>query len=107
MKRLFPVLLVVLTVFCAAPLHHATAWAGEEDGALTNPSSTRSGTGRVVETTGTADDDQGGDPDTAGDTLGAKKSNDLLGGLSGCTDGQDPIWLEVMLQLLGCFTILR
>lgn len=107
MKRLFPVLLVGLTVFCAAPLLHATAWAGEEDGALTNPSPTRTGTGWVVETTGTNGDDQGGDPDTAGDTLGAKKSSDLLGGLSGCQSGQDPIWLDVMLQLLECFAILR
>lgn len=105
MQRLIPVLLVALTLFCASSFSHATAWA--DDGTIPVPTKPKGDTGQVTTTTGTTDDDQGGDPDTAGDTLGAKRLSDLLGGLDSCEGDQDAGWLELMLQLMGCFTILR
>lgn len=108
MKRTtIPVLLVVLTLFCATSLCHTDAWAGDPEGALRVPPTTKHDGAQVLETTGTADDDQGGDPDTAGDTLGFKKVNDLLGASDGFEGDQDVVWLELMLKLMDCFTILR
>ncbi|MFO7608132.1 MAG: hypothetical protein R6X35_02870 [Candidatus Krumholzibacteriia bacterium] len=107
MQRLIPVLLVALILFCASTFSHTTAWADQDDGTLVAPPTPKGDPGIVTTTTGAGDDDQGGDPDTAGDTLGAKRLSDLLGGVDSCAGDQDAIWLDLMLQLMGYYTILR
>lgn len=108
MKRLtIPVLLVVLTLFCATSIHQATAWAGEPDGALRAPSTGKRDPGPTVDTAGDSDPWLG-DPDTAGDTVGAKKDMmDLIGGSQGFEGVEDAEWLEILIRLMDCFTILR
>lgn len=108
MKRTsIPVLLVVLTLFCATFLHHGTAMAGDPAGAISRPGSDRHQQDLIVGTDGTSGDDQEGDPDTAGDTLGYRKLTDLLGGTESAEMTEASQWAELMLAVMDCLVILR
>ncbi len=107
MKRTqFSVLLVVLTLLCMSSLLVTTAAADDRDGQLQRPGVARQHD-LVIATTSEPDNDSGGDPDTMGGGFGFKKSDDLLGGSSGCGDEQDAIWAELVLQFMDLFPIVR
>ena len=107
MKRTqIPVLLVVLILLCVSTLQVPAVLADDGGSRLQRPTVARQ-QDLIVETTGEPDDDSSGDPDTMGGGYGFKKSDDLLGGLEGCGDDQDSIWMELVLHLMDLFPIVR
>lgn len=107
MKRtLYPVLLVVLVLLCASTLRVSAALADDDGDRLQRPGVARLQS-LVVDTTGEPGDDSGGDPDTLGGGYGVKKTDDLLGGSSSSEDEQEAIWMELMLQFMDLFPIVR
>ena len=107
MKRTqIPVLLVVLILLCVSSLHVSAALADDRGDRLQRPAVVRQHD-LIVETTGEPDDDSDGDPDTLGGGFGFKKSDDLLGGAAGCWDDEDAIWMELVLQFMDLFPIVR
>ncbi|HPF71424.1 MAG TPA: hypothetical protein PLQ13_12185 [Candidatus Krumholzibacteria bacterium] len=108
MKRTsIPVLLVVLTLLLATLAMHGTAVAADPAGAIARPDGggDRHQADLIVNTDGTVGgDDDEGDPDTAGDTLGYRQTKDLLGA-SNCVEAS--AWAELFLKLMDCLVILR
>jgi hypothetical protein len=99
----FPMILLVLLgiMVLAAP-----ALASADDDAIVRPGAGRDAADLIVNTDGTADDDQSGDPDTAGDSLGYGKLPDILGGSSSQCDSSSAdlemlrIWLMTMVAII-------
>ncbi len=106
MKRTtIPVLLVVLTLFCASMFQPAAAWADQPEGALRAPGTVKPSSALLAGADGDAGDSNNGDPDAAGDALGHTKTDDLLGNSDSFFGGLDADWVELMLRLLDCFPI--
>ena len=106
MKRTqIPVLLVVLCLLCMSSLLVPAAWADDPGDRLQRPAAVRQHS-LIVDTTGEPADDEG-DPDTMGGGYGVKKADDLLGGADSCGDDEDVIWMELLLQFMDLFPIVR
>jgi len=109
MKRipLIPVLLVVVTLLCAPALDHGTAWADPDD-SIHRPDASRVTSDQILDPTGSPDDDNGGDPDTAGDGFGYTDQTGLLGYRTAGTDeSRDGVWTEFILMILNHISLLR
>lgn len=107
MKRTkIPVLLVVLILLCVSSLHVPAAMADDHVDRLQRQVVARQHD-LIIQTTSEPDDDSDGDPDTMGGGFGYKKSDNLLGGAASCGDDQDSIWMELLLQFMDLFTIVR